>query len=158
MRDATYLAKKLALPQAEINLIQVAACLHDFGFTISRQDHEYYSCREAKSILPKFDFANGDIEMVCKMIRATHLPQKPNNTFEKILCDADLFYLGCTYYFEIAERFKQELKELNLFKSEAKWRELQIEFLTNHSYHLDISKNLLNQNKLNVLNILKNYK
>ena len=35
-----------------------------------------------------------DIEIICGIIMATKIPQRPKNYLEEIICDADLNYLG----------------------------------------------------------------
>ena len=40
LRDSTFLCNKLNLEPNDIQLVQTAACLHDFGFIYSHVDHE----------------------------------------------------------------------------------------------------------------------
>jgi len=146
-RDASFLGSKHNITQQEMYLLQAAACLHDYGFLKSHIDHEEIGCDEARQILPHYGFNNEEIEIVCGMIMATKIPQSPKTLLEQIICDADLFYLGSNYYFEIANQFKNELTSLNVLKSEEQWKNIQIGFLQTHQYHLPYSQEFLNETK-----------
>lgn len=154
-RDSSFLGRKMNISEYEMQLLQAAACLHDIGFLSSPVEHEATGCIEARSILPNYGFSEEDIETICGMIMSTKIPQSPKTLLEKILCDADLFYLGSEYYFEIANQFKNELTTLNVLKSEEQWKNIQIGFLQTHQYHLDYSKQLLNETKAKNLSILQ---
>jgi uncharacterized membrane-anchored protein YitT (DUF2179 family) len=64
----------------------------------------------------------------------TKLPQKPADTLEKILCDADLFYLGSDKYFEYAGKLHDEFLATHKIKAGADWNKVQIDFIRNHQY------------------------
>ncbi len=155
-RDSTFLGHKLNLSVSDMILLQTAASMHDYGFVISHEKHEERSCIEARKLLPEYGYSKEDIEIICGMIMATKIPQTPKTLLEKIICDADLYYLGCNYYFEIADHFKGELVGLDALKDENHWKEIQINFLENHEYHLPYTQKLLNETKQKNLNILKN--
>lgn len=155
LRDATYLCNKLNLPANEIQLVQTAACLHDYGFIFSHVDHEERSCVEARQMLPDYGYTEDEIEKICSMIMSTKIPQSPKNLLDQILCDADLFYLGSDYYFEIADLFKKELTALGVLNSEEQWLNIQISFLENHHFRLPITNKLLRKKKLINLSVLK---
>jgi len=154
-RDSSFLGSKLNISEQEMYLLQAAACLHDYGFLKSHVDHEEIGCIEARQILPNYGFSAEEIEIVCGMIMATKIPQTPKTLLEKIICDADLFYLGSNYYFDIANQFKNELTSLDILKSEEQWKNIQIGFLQTHQYHLPYSQDLLNETKAKNLSILK---
>lgn len=154
-RDASFLGRKLGLSSEDLMLLQTAACFHDYGFLKSHENHEAQSCLDARRILPDYGYDEEGIDKICKMIMSTRIPQAADSILQKILCDADLFYLGGDYYFEIADLYKKELNALNKLDSEEDWRLLQIDFLEHHTYLLDYTKDLLNQTKMKNLNILK---
>jgi uncharacterized protein len=154
-RDASYLASKLNIKDNDLRLLQTAAALHDYGFLGSHINHEERGCEEATKLLPKFGYSKNEIEIVCGMIMSTKIPQSPKTLLEQILCDADLFYLGSNYYFEIAGQFKDELTSLNVLKSEEQWKNIQVTFLENHKYHLPFTQQLLDETKAKNLLFLK---
>ncbi len=154
-RDSTFLGTKLNISENDMLLLQTAACLHDYGFLTSHIEHEVRSCAEARAILPEYGYTVAEIEIVCGMIMATKIPQSPKTILEQIICDADLFYLGSNYYFEISNEFKKELLSLEMLKSEEQWKNIQIGFLQTHKYHLPFTQEFLNATKAENLSILK---
>lgn len=118
----------------DLILVKVASLLHDIGFIRTYNGHEEESCFEARKCLPKEGFPEAEIEIICGMIMATKIPQNPITHLEKILCDADLDYLGREDYDEIAPRLYEEIAARdNSFTKEA-WLDMQIEFLSAHKY------------------------
>ena len=79
-------------------------------------------------------FGPRQIEKVMGMIRATKVPQQPNNLMEQILCDSDLDYLGRNDFFRIGEGLYQEFLIKNIVSSYQDWNLLQIRFLEKHHY------------------------
>ncbi|MEL6142820.1 MAG: HD domain-containing protein, partial [Bacteroidota bacterium] len=104
------LAKAEDISERDIQLLRVAACYHDAGFLINNRDHERLGCKIVRAELPQYDFSSEDIEQICGMIRATKVPQNPRTKLQKILCDADLDYLGRKDFYRIGQRLFRELK------------------------------------------------
>lgn len=115
-------------------LLCVAALFHDAGFTVSNQEHERLGCEIATSTLPEYGYSERQIEQICGMIMATKIPQNPQNHLEKIICDADLDYLGRSDFYTIGQTLYEELYELGILKSEEQWNRIQVTFLEAHSY------------------------
>ena len=97
-RDVFNAALKIAanekLSATEIKLLRIAVLYHDAGFTVSYKNHEERGCKMAKKNLPAFGYTSEEIDMICGMIMATKIPQNPHTLLERIICDADLDYLG----------------------------------------------------------------
>ena len=69
------------------------------------------------------------------MIMTTKLPQSASDQLEKIICDADLDYLGREDFYMISHRLKLEWNLKNVNKTTLReWYELQVKFLENHTY------------------------
>ena len=132
---AEFLAKKENLTSSEINLIKVAALYHDAGFLIGRKDHETKSCNLASKELPEFGFSKEEISIICGMINATRIPQKTYNKYDKVVADADLFYLGTEDYNFYSEKLYLELKHFNPEITEKEWLKIQLDFLSTHHFH-----------------------
>ncbi|WP_128544220.1 HD domain-containing protein [Larkinella soli] len=115
-------------------LIRTAALYHDCGFVSTYQGHEEAGCRLARQSLPRFAYSPEEIETVCGMIMATRIPQTPQNLLEKIVCDADLDYLGRDDFEPIAQTLFQELKVREMVADEAAWNRIQVRFLESHRY------------------------
>jgi TolB-like protein/Tfp pilus assembly protein PilF/predicted metal-dependent HD superfamily phosphohydrolase len=124
----------------DLRLIRIAAVYHDSGFMTSAKNHEEHGCTFARTTLPSFGFANDQIEIVCGMIMATKIPQTPQTPLEKVLCDADLDYLGRDDFYSIGSKLFEEMKTRGFVESEREWNLIQKTFLESHRYHTAFSR------------------
>jgi uncharacterized membrane-anchored protein YitT (DUF2179 family)/predicted metal-dependent HD superfamily phosphohydrolase len=131
---AILLSESEGVSEEEKTIIKTAALFHDAGFLKSNKNHEEGSCAIARRYLPDFGYSGEQIEAVCRCILATRLPQKPASLMEKILCDADLHYLGTNDYAANAERLFREFRHFGTVKSRNEWNERQIRFLGAHRF------------------------
>jgi len=88
------LAQSEGIGDRETQLLLTAALFHDSGFLSGPKDHESKSCDNARLYLPNFGYTVEDIERICDIIMATKMPQSPHDHLGRIICDADLDYLG----------------------------------------------------------------
>lgn len=132
---AMVIADGVKITDEERKLLRVAALLHDIGFIQSGKDHEATGAVMARTLLPEFGLTSSDIDIIANMILATRLPQSPTTLLEKILCDADLDYLGREDFFEIGGKLFEELKEQEVVETEREWNIMQRTFLQSHRYH-----------------------
>ncbi len=137
---ALTIAKEEHLSATQLRLLRIAVLYHDAGFIKVYENHESYGCELAKEFLPGFDFTTREIDVVCKLILATAIPQKPSTKLEKIICDADLDYLGRKDFNKISTSLFNELKIYSMIKDEDEWNERQLQFLSSHKYHTRFSK------------------
>ena len=140
--SALQLAKMENISGKDLVLLETAALFHDTGFVLGYSDHEEKSVAIAKENLPKFGYNTEDIEEICQMIRSTKLPQTPTNIKEKILCDADLDYLGRDDFFMIANRLLCEWNANGLPTSLKKWYSIQVDFLSKNDFFTDSARAL----------------
>ena len=145
---AIFLARDAELSDYEIYLIKVAALYHDAGFLIGRKDHETKSCELATKELPEYGFSKEEIETICGMINATRIPQQTTNKYDKIVADADLFYLGTKDYDHYSNQLYKELLHINPEMDEKRWFQIQLDFLNSHSFQTNYGINILNPVKL----------
>lgn len=138
----------------DLDLIKIAALYHDTGFLISHEDHENRGCEFASRDL-NGSLTPAELEKVCEMITATKIPQTPNDLLEMIVADADLFYLGTSSYKKYSEKLFLELKHFDPSINDEKWLEIQINFLSSHSYHTNYGKEFLEPVKQKTLDLLK---
>lgn len=136
-------------------LVLSAAAFHDAGFLTDRMDHERHSCDLAQKHLPRFSYTLPQIEQICGMILATKIPQNPGNRLEKILCDADLDYLGREDFFAIAETLYRELKFFKQIGDRNEWNVIQIQFIENQSYFTETNRLRRARQKQKNLELLK---
>lgn len=121
-------------------LLKIAASAHDYGFVTGPDNHEVRSSAMVSVIMKEHGFGNQECDIVRGLIMATKLPQTPTNSFEEIIADADLDYLGRDDYFEISDTFYSELKYFDKISSKEQWLDLQIGFLESHVYFTDWAK------------------
>ncbi|WP_445955613.1 HD domain-containing protein [Yeosuana sp.] len=128
-------------------LLRIGALLHDIGFITTKIEHEEKGTEIAKELMSQFGYPEEDIKIVQGLIRATKVPQYPQNKLERILCDSDLDYLGRKDFYEISDQLYRELKEASIVSNVDEWNKLQIKFLESHEYHTDFAKKNRQPNK-----------
>ena len=149
------LSKLEGLDEEKMKLLKLAALFHDSGFLVNNVEHEIISCEIAKNTLEKHGYSTSEISEICEMIMATKIPQSPKTLSAKILCDADLYYLGSDNYLMFAEELFQENKALGIIKNRSEWKNRQLNFLENHRYLTNSANTLLNNSKMLNLEQLK---
>lgn len=155
IQSSEYLAKKHTLSKEDLDLLLTAAAYHDCGFTKSYKNHEQIGCEIAQEKLPEFGYLQEQIDTVKGMIMATKIPQSPSTLLEKIICDADLDYLGGGKYDDISESLYDELGLNGIEMDEKQWLQMQIDFLEAHHYWTDFALKVLAPKKQLILNKLK---
>ena len=124
----------------EIFLLKVAALYHDTGFLHTYRNHEEASCEIFLAETNGFSFTEEDIAVVKRLIMVTQIPQQPKDILEKIICDADLDYLGREDFFSIGETLRKEFLLYKVVANDVEWENLQLKFLKNHKYHTTSSQ------------------
>lgn len=145
--EVEIIGRKEGINKQEMLLLKTAALFHDTGFILSYKNHEEHSANMARRILPKYYYSEEQIEAVVNLILHTKHPPRPQNLLEKIICDADLDYLGRTDFIPVSGNLYKELKEYNMIKSINEWNQLQIKFIDNHQYYTETARNRREVNK-----------
>ncbi|MCF8338942.1 MAG: HD domain-containing protein [Bacteroidales bacterium] len=140
--SATRLGEMEGISPHDLRILQTAAFYHDSGMLLTYEGHEQASMEIVNEKLPYYNYSPDDIELINRMIMATKLPQNAYHELEKILCDADLDYLGREDFFLIAHRLKLEWMERGTKNTLRQWYEGQIKFLEEHRYFTDSAKKL----------------
>jgi uncharacterized membrane-anchored protein YitT (DUF2179 family)/predicted metal-dependent HD superfamily phosphohydrolase len=135
IENVAMLANYEGLAENDITILKTAALFHDTGFLSSRSEHETYSCKLAQKFLPQHNYTAEQINAICELIMATKWPQKPQNLLEKLICDADLFYLSTGHYENEASKLYLEQKKLGVIKTDREWEISQINFLRQHKFY-----------------------
>ncbi|MEI6583443.1 MAG: YitT family protein [Chitinophagia bacterium] len=125
------------LTEDEMLIVKTAALLHDVGYLQNHLNHEETSCLYAKKWLPDYGYSLEQIDQIAAIILATKVPQSPQNLLAKIVCDADLCYLGTDDYYSTAVHLEQELRKLGLLAAKADWNQVQLNFISSHKYFTD---------------------
>lgn len=138
-------------------LIATAALYHDTGFTLGGyKDHEEAGCEVARKYLPELGYSNEDLDEISKLILATKLPQNPQTLQERIICDADLDYLGREDYYPISSQLKDEFSHFGIIKTESDWLRVQINFFRSHTFFTNSAIAMRNHRKMLYLEELIN--
>ncbi|RYU91877.1 DUF2179 domain-containing protein [Mucilaginibacter terrigena] len=137
--SAQAIARQENINEEDTRLLLAAALYHDCGYLEHIHNHEAASCNIARQALPKFGYADADIEKICTLIMATQLPQQPKTLLEEIICDADLDYLGREDFIRTGNRLFNEMQALGTIKSEKQWDTMQVNFLQGHRYFTNAS-------------------
>ncbi len=131
--------KREKIDEYNAKLLRIGALLHDIGFTVSNNNHEDEGVKIAQRLMEEFGFSEKDFNIVKGLILATRIPQTPKNYLEKIICDADLDYLGRSDFYKISNYLFKELKAYSFIKNQKDWDLAQIKFLETHKYHTDFA-------------------
>lgn len=135
------------LDQRDMLVVQLATWFHDTGYSDGPTDHEARSCVNAEHYL-RGKISDDELEAVTGCIRATKVPQQPNNLIEQIICDGDLSHLGMESYWDRTGKFRQELiLTRKSIMSEQDWVDFELNFMLNHNYHTAVANELFNKRK-----------
>ena len=132
--------ERSGLSEREAKLLRLGTLYHDIGFTVSSEEHEKHSAAIARKHMEELEYPEEDIKVVEGLIAATRIPQEPKNELEKIICDADLDYLGRNDFWPISDSLFEELKASGKIKDKHQWNKIQIAFLEKHSYHTQFAR------------------
>ena len=138
-------------------LIKIAALFHDTGFLDTYKAHEERSCEIMLELLDTSQFDPAEITIINGMIMATKIPQSPVTLSEKVICDADLDYLGRDDFPLISNRLKVEFLAYHIIKDEMEWDRLQVNFLEKHNYFTATSAHDRRLLKKHYLEMLKQH-
>ena len=158
-KDVTEAAERIALMEGitdeDLFLLKSAASYHDAGFVEKYDQNEEIGMRMARDTLPKYGYTKSQIDVIDGLIKATEIPQSPKTLLEQIMCDADLDYLGRDDFHEIADLLRKELKEHGKINSDRLWDEIQVKFLTQHTYFTKSAISTRQKKKLKHLEEIK---
>lgn len=139
----------------DLFILLTAAWFHDCGYVNTYDKHEEESCRIAMELLPDAGYNQEQIHIICSLIMKTHVPQMPETLLEKILCDADLDYLGKEEFFKEGSNLFTEWKSRGRVQDEADFNRIQIRFLEKHTYWTSTAQRLREPVKSDHLRKLK---
>jgi predicted metal-dependent HD superfamily phosphohydrolase len=129
--------------------VLIAAWFHDTGYTSGQaRDHETVSIELATEFLATHSVSDELSKKIMGCINATRMPQSPNTTIERIICDADLFHLGTEAFNEKNRLLRQEMEEFGGNEvSKKDWRKINIRFLESHKYFTAYAREKLQPEK-----------
>ena len=144
------------LDNEQMEVLLIAAYLHDIGYTKSSDKHEDHSITLSKEFLNEMGVDPNYIEQVTSCIEATKMPQNPKNIVQEVLCDADLYHLSSGQYFEKAELLRTEFSAIEKdIITESEWLDMSTVFIDNHNYFTEYGKTELTPKKTKNLKKIK---
>ncbi|MVM31485.1 HD domain-containing protein [Spirosoma sp. HMF4905] len=151
------IARHYQLSEADYLAVMAAAWFHDTGYLDgSPEGHEERSADIAAKFLQHQDQPAALIKSVKHCIRATKVPQAPQNLLEEIICDADLFHLGSDDYNSRQKQLRKELEKVSGTDiSGSDWRQQNIDLLSTHKYFTVYAQTLLNKSQADNLRRLQ---
>ncbi|MBI3006682.1 MAG: HD family phosphohydrolase [Ignavibacteriales bacterium] len=93
VKAARQLAKDASLKKGEREVVLLASWFHDAGYISTSEGHEEKSTELATAFLLNHQYPQEQINRVAGCIRATKVPNNPQDGCEEIVCDADNSYL-----------------------------------------------------------------
>ena len=143
--------------ERDLLLLKIAALYHDTGFLKTYMNHEEVGCQifmeDAEQMA--YELTINEKERVCQLIMVTKTPQEPQNIFEKIICDADLDYLGRDDFWLIGKKLYSELFGYGMIHDEHDWNMLQLSFLGKHQYWTKTSQKMRADKKAEYLSAIQ---
>ncbi|WP_083677170.1 Pycsar system effector family protein [Winogradskyella sp. J14-2] len=138
LKSTKELIENSDVSKEEAEILELAALLHDIGYSVSAENHETESVKLAKIFLKEKGVDERIIAAVSACIMATKFDEKPNNKLQEIIRDADASHFGKKYFDEASEFLRKEL-ELRGIKNytPAEWRTENIRVLTEHNFYTE---------------------
>ena len=146
---ATEIAAHYSLDEHDRFIVAASAWFHDVGYLVTEpQLHEIKGAEVAEEYLKSANIREEDILAIRQCILSTKMPQNPHTQLEKIICDADLYHLGKSDFWERSKMLRREMEALTQQEvSGAEWRKKTIALLEAHHYHTDYCRELLGPTK-----------
>jgi hypothetical protein len=79
------------------------------------------------------------------LIISTVFPGQPVTHLQKIICDADLFYVGSNEFKKIAAGLLFEFEHVGIIKNQEQWLKLQVDFLSSFNFRTVSAHSMANE-------------
>lgn len=149
------LIKEEGVTDVDTQCVLVAAWFHDIGYTEGGQNHEEASVKQVVPFLEDHKVSQEQIDKIIGCIKATQMPQNPQNIIEKIICDADLYHVATSSFEGDSKLLRAEWELLeNRTLSDIDWYQCNSDFLKNHKFYTDFAYR--NWSAMKSVNLLAN--
>lgn len=143
VRAALEIGRGENLSDEELEIVTVAAWLHDVGYFQVYTGHEEQSAETARRFLSGLHYPPEKIERVVGCILATRYPQQPRTLVEQVICDADMAHLGGDSAPERSDSLRRERLECcNERFDDTAWLTVNLKFMRNQRYHTETARRL----------------
>lgn len=137
-------------------LLLIAAWFHDTGYPDDIPYHEERSAEIAGEYLNKINYPASRTDIIKSLILSTKMPQNPKTRLEKIICDADIAYIGKDDFISRTDRLRKEWEQtINKTYNDSDWLKKNINFIESNSFHTDFAKRKFGDTRKKNLRLLK---
>ncbi len=158
LRSLREIIENTDISKEDAEILELAALLHDTGYTKKRDGHEEESVKIATTFLKDNGASDELIEAVNACIMSTKFKNAPETDLGKIIRDADSSHFGKKYFAEASEFLRKELELQGIQAySPSEWRDENIKVLTKkHEFYTDYAlKNWQKQKESNLAKLIK---
>jgi HD superfamily phosphodiesterase len=145
---AETIGKQTGLSADEMNILRICALFKDAGYVNSYDQCNDESIFIASAFLAEHKIDQKTTDHISDIIRATRLPQNPQDSIAKVLCDADMMYIASE---NGIEQFDLLVDETALQKPDVRKRPAfekgYIDYFSTHTYFTEYGKNILQPKK-----------
>lgn len=135
---AEKIAQEENLNNEDTEIVLIASWFHDTGYFHCCKGHEDQSSEYARDYLQNVNYPEKKITQIISCIKATQIPQSPQNKLEEIICDADLQHLGMKDVKVRGDLLRQEFEMKGIKKlTDIEWLKNSLEFFKKHKYYTD---------------------
>ena len=148
VEHAELIGRQSKLSDNELEIVLIAAWLHDLGYMIKSEGHEEESVNLARKFLESIAYPTARIEAVAICIKSTKIPQHPTNKVSEVLCDADLAHLTVEDFFERCDSLRLEWAvNQNRILTDFEWLRVNEEFMVQHQFFTEYGKDSMEEKK-----------
>ena len=161
LKSVREIIENIDIEDEDAKVLELAALLHDTGYTVTREGHEEESVKIATKFLKDNDVDEKTIGSVNKCIMATKFKDSPSTELGKIIRDADASHFGKKYFGEASEFLRKELEIQGIANyTPAEWLDNNINVLTQkHEFYTDYAlKNWQPRKEKNLAKLIKTKK
>lgn len=145
---AIEIGERSELTDDQVELVILAAWLHDTGYSKGCTDHEKQSRKIAREFLQSNNFPEDKIKIIENTIEATKMPQRPKDIIGEVLCDADMYHLATNQFMDKSQLLKKEMEAVHgKTIDKDKWVSETLKFANQHSYFTNYGKYVLSKKK-----------
>lgn len=135
------LGEQMDINEEELEILEIAALFHDVGFIETYNGHEGISRRIARDFLTGKNYPEDKLERVLTCIDVTFPANRPSNTLEEIIRDADLINLGSDGYATHLNGLRHEWDVfLGQRFTDRDWYKINRKFLKNQSFFTEAAR------------------
>ena len=160
-KSANEILDHMDLGDEDKEIVQVAALLHDTGYTKVHEGHEEESVKIATKFLEEQHVSKEKIESINRCIMDTKFLDVPHSELGKIIRDADSSHFGKDYFTEASEFLRKELEVQGIRTFTAnEWLDENISVLSiKHQFYTDYAlKNWQAKKEENLASLIKKKK